>query len=52
VDRRECTSTKEKGEPMGGDTWGQRGYFWMPFQVIAGPETDLWTVHTGGPWNI
>ena len=35
-----------------GDAWGQRGYFWMPFQVIAGPETDLWTVHTGGPWNI
>jgi C1A family cysteine protease len=33
-----------------GDDWGQRGYFWMPFEVITSPDTDLWMVHTGGPW--
>ena len=27
--------------------WGQKGYFWMPFSVIASPSTDLWVVHTG-----
>jgi C1A family cysteine protease len=35
-----------------GDGWGQRGYFWMPFEVISSPDTDLWMVHTGGPWNL
>jgi C1A family cysteine protease len=34
-----------------GDGWGQKGYFWMPFETIASPETDLWMVHTGGPWK-
>jgi C1A family cysteine protease len=34
-----------------GDDWGQRGYFWMPFEVIASPDTDLWMVHTGEPWS-
>jgi C1A family cysteine protease len=34
-----------------GDGWGQRGYFWMPFGVIKSPDTDLWMVHTGGPWK-
>jgi C1A family cysteine protease len=34
-----------------GDVWGQRGYFWMPFAVITSPDTDLWMVHTGGPWK-
>ncbi len=34
-----------------GERWGQRGYFWMPFEVIASAETDLWMVHTGGPWK-
>jgi hypothetical protein len=34
-----------------GDGWGQRGYFWMPFDVIKAPDADLWMVHTGGPWN-
>lgn len=34
-----------------GDGWGQRGYFWMPFEVVASPDTDLWVVHTGKPWN-
>jgi hypothetical protein len=34
-----------------GDGWGQRGYFWMPFRVIQSAETDLWMVHTGGPWK-
>jgi len=34
-----------------GEDWGQRGYFWMPFEVIASPDTDLWIVHTGGPWQ-
>ncbi|MGO8985402.1 MAG: C1 family peptidase [Candidatus Korobacteraceae bacterium] len=34
-----------------GDDWGQRGYFWMPFGVIASPDTDLWMVHTGRPWE-
>jgi C1A family cysteine protease len=32
------------------DGWGQRGYFWMPFSVIAAPDTDLWMVHVGRPW--
>jgi hypothetical protein len=35
-----------------GDGWGQRGYFWMPLEVIGAPETDLWMAHTGGPWNL
>lgn len=34
-----------------GDGWGQRGYFWMPFEVIESPDTDLWMVHTGGAWR-
>ena len=33
-----------------GDSWGQQGYFWMPFATIASPDTDMWIVHTGGPW--
>lgn len=35
-----------------GDAWGERGYFWMPLEVIEAPDTDLWMVHTGGPWRI
>jgi C1A family cysteine protease len=35
-----------------GDGWGQKGYFWMPFEVISSPDTDLWMVHTGGPWKF
>ena len=34
-----------------GEGWGQRGYFWMPSAVISAPDTDLWMVHTGGPWK-
>jgi len=34
-----------------GDGWGQRGYFWMPFRVIQSADTNLWMVHTGGPWK-
>jgi C1A family cysteine protease len=34
-----------------GDGWGQKGYFWMPFETITSPDTDLWMVHTGGPWK-
>ncbi|HMB82775.1 MAG TPA: C1 family peptidase [Terriglobales bacterium] len=34
-----------------GGGWGQKGYFWMPFEVITAPDTDLWMVHTGGPWK-
>ena len=34
-----------------GDGWGWKGYFWMPFEVIASPDTDLWMVHTAGPWK-
>ena len=34
-----------------GDSWGQRGYFWMPFEVISSPDSDLWMVHTGGVWK-
>jgi len=34
-----------------GDGWGQRGYFWMPLDVIAAADTDLWMVHTGKPWG-
>ena len=25
-----------------GDDWGQRGYFWMSFEVIADLDTDLY----------
>ncbi len=35
-----------------GDGWGQGGYFWMPFDVVASADTDLWMVHTGGPWKL
>jgi len=35
-----------------GDDWGQKGYFWMPFEIIGAADTDLWMVHTGGPWNF
>jgi C1A family cysteine protease len=34
-----------------GDGWGQRGYFWMPFEVVAAADCDLWMVHTGGAWG-
>jgi hypothetical protein len=34
-----------------GDGWGQKGYFWMPFEVVISPGSDLWMVHTGGPWR-
>ncbi len=34
-----------------GNGWGQRGYFWMPFEVISAPDIDLWMVHTGRPWK-
>lgn len=35
-----------------GDGWGQHGYFWMPLSVISAADTDLWMVHTGGPWKF
>jgi C1A family cysteine protease len=35
-----------------GDGWGQEGYFWMPFDVLKAPDTDLWVVHTGRPWKL
>jgi C1A family cysteine protease len=35
-----------------GDSWGQRGYFWMPLEVIGSPDTDQWMVHTGGSWSL
>lgn len=34
-----------------GTGWGQAGYFQMPFAVLTAPDTDLWVVHTGRPWN-
>lgn len=34
-----------------GDEWGQKGYFWMPFETITSPDTDLWMVHIGKPWK-
>lgn len=34
-----------------GDAWGQKGFFWMPFEVVASSDTDLWMVHTGGVWQ-
>jgi hypothetical protein len=33
------------------DSWGQKGFFWMPFEVVGSPTTDLWVVHTGSPWK-
>jgi hypothetical protein len=35
-----------------GDGWGQRGYFWMPFEVVASADSDLWMVHTGAAWKL
>lgn len=35
-----------------GDDWGQKGCFWMPFEIIGAADTDMWMVHTGGPWNF
>lgn len=34
-----------------GTGWGQKGFFWMPFEVIGSHATDLWVVHTGSPWK-
>ncbi|MBZ5613157.1 MAG: C1 family peptidase [Acidobacteriia bacterium] len=34
-----------------GDDWGQRSYFWMPLGVVKASASDLWMVHTGGPWK-
>jgi C1A family cysteine protease len=34
-----------------GESWGQKGYFWMPLVVLSAPETDLWMVHTGKAWR-
>ncbi len=34
-----------------GDAWGQKGYFWMPFEVLTAPDSDLWMVHTGPVWK-
>ena len=31
-------------------SWGQRGFFQMPFDVLSSSDSDLWMVHTGGPW--
>ena len=33
-----------------GDAWGDHGDFYMPLEVLASPFTDLWIIHTGGPW--
>lgn len=33
-----------------GSSWGDHGYFWMPFQVLSDPSSDLWICHTGKPW--
>jgi Papain family cysteine protease len=34
------------------DSWGQKGFFWMPFATISRPDTDLWVCHTGRPWAV
>jgi C1A family cysteine protease len=34
-----------------GDSWGQKGYFMMPFEVLTASDTDLWMTHTGKPWD-
>lgn len=34
-----------------GNSWGQHGFFWMPFEVLESPSTDLWMAHIGGPWS-
>lgn len=33
-----------------GTGWAQSGFFWMPFEVLDRPDTDLKIVHPGRPW--
>jgi C1A family cysteine protease len=36
-----------------GTAWGASGYFWMPAEVLADPNSvqDIWMVHLGQPWK-
>lgn len=34
------------------DSWGLRGFFWMPLAVVDDPQTDLKIVHSGHPWVV
>ena len=36
-----------------GTSWGLGGYFWMPTEVVADPNSvqDIWMVHLGQPWK-
>lgn len=32
------------------DGWGDKGFFYMPFEVLMSPDTDIWICHTGRRW--
>jgi C1A family cysteine protease len=34
-----------------GTDWGQKGFFWMPMEILDRPDTDMKIVHSGHPWG-